>query len=163
MIRIRVKESEEQLKGLLKTEKDPKKRERIQMLYFMKTDQANEIKDLVNLLVRHRNTISDWLESYKKKGLQNLLEIGKPPGRTPLIDNEARELLKQELENPNGFNSHWEIKDWLKAKFDLDVSYKVVQSTVKNKLNSKPKVVRPSNVKKDKEAEQAFKKNFLKN
>ena len=51
-----------------------------------------------------------------------MLEIGKSPGRTPLISEKLKETLKQELSDPEGFDSYKEIQRWLKSVHDVEAS-----------------------------------------
>ncbi len=88
-----------------------------------------------------------------------LLEIGKSPGRTPLIPEEVKERLQEELKDPEGFDSYKEIQQWLRSAHDVEVSYHTVHKTVRYKLKSKLKVPRPVNIKQEKEAVENFKKN----
>lgn len=42
-----------------------------------------------------------------------MLEVGKNPGKEPLIPSWAVERLKVELSEPEGFTSYKEVKIWL--------------------------------------------------
>ncbi|RZL40168.1 MAG: helix-turn-helix domain-containing protein [Pedobacter sp.] len=159
ILRIQIKESEEKLKELMKYESDASRKDKLTSLYLIKTNKVLEIKDLVSLLNRHRNTISSWLEMYRKKGLNGLLkEKAKITGRPSLIKGKVLESLIEKLSNPDGFKSYLEIQSWLKNEHNLEIEYYTVHHTVRYKLKSKLKVVRPSNIKKDKDKEIAFKK-----
>lgn len=77
VLKINITESKEKLKKLLIEQKIGKKRERVQILYLLKTRQAETVGHLSSLTGRHRVTISRWLSQYRQGGLDNLLEIGK--------------------------------------------------------------------------------------
>ncbi len=74
---MEIVESVETLSKLLKQEKNPKKRERIQALYWIKTNLAETIGHLSSLSGNHRTTVSRWLSSYRKGGLSKMLDIYK--------------------------------------------------------------------------------------
>ena len=87
-------------------QKTGKKLQRIQVLYLLETHQAESIGDLACLTGRHRVTISRWLSQYRQGGLDRLLDIRKSSGRPALISEEIKEKLKQELQDPEGFDSY---------------------------------------------------------
>ena len=120
VIKVNILESEEDLKKLLLERKTGKKRQRVQVLYLLKTHLAESIGHLASLTGRHRVTISRWLSQYREGGLDRLLEIGKSPGRTPLISEKLKETLNQELSDPEGFDSYKEIQRWLKSVHDVN-------------------------------------------
>lgn len=156
---IRIKESEKKLKELLSKETNKKARERIHAIYLIKTNQVLEAQELARIMAKNRTCITVWLNYYRKGGLKRLLNIKKPTGRKPKIHGEVLDKLIERLGSETGFNSIDEIKNWLKSEFELDCTYKEVHHTVNHKLGSKPKVVRPSNPKKDIIKVEEFKKN----
>ncbi len=52
-----------------KQEKNPQKKERIQALYWIKTNLAETIEHLSVLSGKHRTTVSRWLSLYRKEGV----------------------------------------------------------------------------------------------
>ena len=159
-LKIEIVESVETLSNLLKQEKNPQKKERIQALYWLKTNLAETVGYLSSLSGKHRTTVSRWLSSYRKGGLSKMLDIYKSSGRKPEIPPVIQQALINELNEKEGFNSYKEIKTWLYTVHNLDVAYKVVHDTVHYRLQAKLKVPRRSNVKKDVEAEAEFQKKF---
>ena len=161
-LQIEIVESVETLSNLLKPEKNPQKKERIQALYWLKTNLSESVGHLSSLSGKHRTTVSRWLTSYRKGGLSKMLNIYKSSGRKPEIPPNIQQALINELKEKEGFSSYKEIKTWLYTVHNLDVSYKVVHDTVRYRALAKLKVPRRSNVKKDGEAEAEFKKKFQK-
>ena len=161
-LQIEIVESVETLSNLLKQEKNPQKKERIQALYWLKTNLSESVGHLSSLSGKHRTTVSRWLTSYRKGGLSKMLNIYKSSGRKPEIPPNIQQALINELKEKEGFSSYKEIKTWLYTVHNLDVSYKVVHDTVRYRALAKLKVPRRSNVKKDGEAEAEFKKKFQK-
>ena len=159
VLKIEIAESDKFLQKLLVSQTVAKKKERIQILYLLKTHQAETVGHLATLTGRHRVTISRWLSLYRQGGLNRLLEIGKSPGRTPLISKQVKEQLKQELADPEGFDSYREIQQWLLCVHGIEVSYWTVHKTVRYQLKSKLKVPRPVNLKQTAGAVENFKKN----
>ena len=60
---------------------------------------------------------------YRSGGLDEMLEVGKSPGKKPLIPEWAVERVKAELSDPEGFSSYKEVKIWLEALLDIKVKY----------------------------------------
>ena len=157
-LKIEIVESVETLSKLIKQEKNPQKRQRIQALYWIKTNLVESIGHLSSLSGKHRTTVSRWLSSYRKGGLSKMLDIYKSSGRKTVIPPEIEQILINELNEKEGFNSYKEIQTWLYTIHNLEVSYKVVHDTVRYRLKAKLKVPRRSNVKKDAKAEAEFQK-----
>ena len=157
-LKIEISESIETLSNLIKQEKNSQKRERIQVLYWIKTNLAKTIGHLSSLSGKHRTTGSRWLSSYREGGISQMTDIYKSSGRKPGIPPEIQQNLINELTEKEGFSSYKEIQTWLYTVHDLDVTYKVVHDTVRYRLKAKLKVPRRSNIKKDAEAEVEFKK-----
>ncbi len=152
-LKIEIVESVETLSKLLKQEKNPQKKERIQALYWIKTNLAETIGYLSALSGKHRTTVSRWLSSYRKGGFSKMVDIYNSSGRKPKILPEIQQILINELNDKEGFSSYKEIPTWLYTVHDLDVTYKVVHDTVHYRLKAKLKVPRRSNAKKDIEAQ----------
>src|SRR5699024_8924519 len=100
----------------------------------------------------HRNTVANWLGQYEEGGLEGLRKVGEPgpePGQTS-IPPQAMEALKEQLGQPEGFESYHEIRDWLDEQFGVDLCYSTVHGIVRYQIGAKPKVPRPRHVKKTK-------------
>ncbi|MDM9382730.1 helix-turn-helix domain-containing protein [Chlorogloeopsis sp. ULAP01] len=75
MYKLEITESEEELKHLLKQQKTASGKERVQLLYLLKTEQAQTVQQAAQLLGGHRVTVQDWLRRYRKGGLKGMLEL----------------------------------------------------------------------------------------
>jgi transposase len=159
---IRIKESSEELKKLLSKEKNKKARVRLHIIYLLKTRKVIDAKELSKIMMLDDSSITRLLNLYRKGGLKNLLNIKTSPGRPSKIGKDVIELLKLELGKSKGFNNIKEIMLWLRDKYNLECTYRQVHHLVKKKLKASPKVVRPSNPKKDDEKVEEFKKKDLK-
>ena len=122
-LKIEISESIETLSTLLKQEKNLKRKERIQALYWIKSNLVKTIANLAALSGKHRTTVSRWLSSYREGGLQKMLDIYTSSGRKPEIPPEIQQVLINELTEKEGFSS-----------------YKVVHDTVRYRLKAKLKV-----------------------
>jgi len=152
-----ITESVEQLQALLKAEKHPRLRERLEMLYLLRSKQARTRKQAAELLAVHRTTISRWLDTYVAQGRAGLLVL-KSGGNNPLsIPQEVLEQLIEKLGVPEGFPSYKAIQGWLREAHGLHLPYSTVHHIVRYRLKSKPKVGRPCHAKQDPEEVAKFK------
>lgn len=158
VVKIEITEETETLKKLLGKQKDKRTFERVQVLYLLKSRQVETVEHLAIIIGRSRRTIQRWLSQYRNGGLAKMLEVGKSPGKEPLIPSWAVGHLKLELSEPEGFSSYKEVKIWLEALLDIKVKYDVVHHLVHDKLKAKLKVPRPVSVKQPEGAIEAFKK-----
>ena len=160
VVKIEISESPQTLKKLLKNARSPQEKEKIQTIYWLKTHTVETVKQIAIMLGRNRVTIQKWLRKYRTGGLNLLLQpktnLG---GRPTSIPPDVIDKLKEELKNPEGFESYGEIQLWLKTCFDIDVAYRTVHQLVRYKLKSKLKVPRPLHIKQNKQSKETFKKN----
>lgn len=159
-LRIEIHESVEYLEKSLRHARSAKQKERLQMLWWLKSRQVTQHQDLAQRLGRDGSTITRWMGKYRKGGLSALLEEKTAPGKAWQIDGEMLEQLKARLEQPEGFKSYGEIQHWIKQQFGKDVNYKTVYKTVRYRLQAKLKVPRPQSLKQDEAAVERFKKTF---
>lgn len=159
-LKIEIRESGKQLLKLLRHEKEPLAKERIQILYWLKTRQAETVNHLATLIGRHRTIVSRWLGEYRASGIDGLAKIGKSSGRNKAIAKKIISQIETELKDPEGFQSYSEIVRWLNTVHNLEVSYTVVYKLVRYQLKAKLKVPRPTDIKQEKGAVESFKKNY---
>lgn len=81
-------------------------KERLQMLYWLKSGQLKTRGAIANRLGRDESTITRWLRKYKDGGYRGLLEVKKAPGEVPLMSISNLDRLKQRLQEPSGFQSY---------------------------------------------------------
>ena len=155
-----IQQSISELEQLLKAEKRTRRRERLQMLYLLKTGQAKSRRSVARMLSVHRTTVSRWLNVYEKEGLSGLLSIKTRPNNKLSIPPDILHKLEEELKSPKGFSSYRAIQNWLNNEFSLSVPYKTVHRIVRYYLGAKLKVGRKSHVKKNQQQSDAFKEVF---
>lgn len=156
----KIRESIFELKQMLKTEKKPRQKERLRMLYLFRTGQAKTRKSAAEMLSVHRTTVSSWLNAYERGGLGRLLHIGTKPNHKLSLPAHVLHTLKRKLRRRRGFSGYKSIQQWLKKRYSLSVPYSTVHGIVRYGLKAKLKVGRKSHVKKNEKEGVAFKKNI---
>lgn len=160
-LEVEIKESLEALHKALQYAKEASSKERLQMLYLLKTKQITTRRSLAKYLGRDESTITRWIRKYKDGGYKSLLEVKQAPGKEPVVSGENLERLKQKLSSSQGFQSYSQIQQWLKHELGINIAYKTVYQLVRYKLGAKLKVPRPKSLKQHPESQSNFKKNSL--
>ena len=156
-----VSESAEQLTDMPKKEKKGRFRDRLRLLRFLKTGEAETMTRAADLCNVSRLAAEEWFCRYKTGGITELLHLKTVPGRSRAVPAEVAECLKKRLSEPEGFGSYDEIRIWIKENHHLDIPYKTVHKTVRYYLKAKPKTPRPSHIKKTKRKCVNSKSHFL--
>lgn len=157
-LKIAIAESEDRLKKCLQGARTASQKERLQMLYWLKSEQIHRRDELARRLGRDKATVTRWLSKYRQGGLARLLHKGQAPGKAPQVRGPALVALKARLEQPQGFSSYGEVQQWLQTDWGIELSYTAVHQLVHYRLKAKLKVPRPQSVKTDPVAQTAFKK-----
>lgn len=147
ILKIKISETTDELKELLKSIKEKKVKERVQVLYWLKSEQVKTENAIANLTGKHRTTVSRWLSRYRTGLMNTLLKKGKSTGRSRKLNDEIEKSLKQELQDEQGFSSYKEIQTWLRVVHDVEMSYTGVHQLVRYRLKAKLKVPRPVHLK----------------
>src|SRR4028119_2110960 len=143
VVKIEIWETEEELKALLGREKDAHRHEKLQVLYWLKTQRVDSVLSAAVRLGKHRTTIQRWLSSYRSGGIKELLLQKPRSGRPRIMNPETVERLSKELQEPEGFNSYKEVHQWLTSCCEVKVAYRTVHQWARYRLKSKIKVPRP--------------------
>ena len=146
---LEITESEAELKILLRTQKTASAKERIQLLYLLKSEQAKTIQQAASLLGRHRVTLQKWARRYRQGGLEQLLSHKPRSGAKSTLPQWAETALSDRLAQPEGFESYGAIQHWLVTELGIEAPYKTVHKWVHYRLGASPKVVRPKSDKQD--------------
>ena len=64
VVKIEIRETESELKALLRKEKDATRQEKLQVLYWLKTKTVETVLSAAVRVGKHRTTIQRWLSSY---------------------------------------------------------------------------------------------------
>ena len=156
---VEVSETVQELKHRLHHAVTCSTKERVQMLYWIKSGAIATRKELSQKLGRDESTIDRWLKRYQQGGISSLLEVKTPPGKKSQISAGQMNQLEQRLSQPQGFKSYGEIRDWLNHELGVDLAYKSVHKIVRYKLKAKLKTPRPQSPQAKPEVQNAFKKN----
>jgi transposase len=159
VLKLEIHESGDDLKRLMQQQSEPVARSKVQVLWWLKSGQVTSVDEASELSGYHRVTVSRWLQEYRRGGIAELLEVRKGTGRTRSIPEAVLEDLRQELQDPEGFNGYTEVQRWLYAVHGLKVPYKTVHQTVRYHLQAKLKRGRPVAVQQEPGAVEAFQKN----
>lgn len=136
--KLDIQESEDDLKQLLRQQKTASGKERIQLLYLLKTQQAKTVQDAAAILGRHRATLQEWLRHYREGGIAQLLQRNPRSGRPRAIPSWAEAALQQRLQEAENFEGYQAICDWL-ATLGIEVAYKTVHKLVHDRWQAAPK------------------------
>ncbi|WP_019501848.1 helix-turn-helix domain-containing protein [Pseudanabaena sp. PCC 6802] len=140
--KLEISQSEAELKSLLCQQKTVRARERVQLLYLLKTKQAETVQAAAAMLGRNRVTVQDWLRLYREGGIESLLHQKKGGGRPRKIPEWAVSSLQQRLQTGEGFDSYGAICEWLEESLGVSAAYKTVHKLVHDRLQASPKVAR---------------------
>jgi transposase len=143
-----VTESADELKALLKQEPDRQKRQRLHALFLFASDQPTTRQEAAQLLGVHRQTIGRWMTIYAAGGLSALLDIYVPSGKPPALPAPVLADLEHQLQRPEGFASYQAMRVWLVETHQITVKSKTLQKFVHRRFGARPKVARPSHIKK---------------
>jgi transposase len=143
-----VTESPDELKALLKHEPDRQKRQRLHALYLFASGQATTRQEVARLLGVHRQTIGRWMSCYAAAGLSSLLDIYVPSGKQPALPASVIAELEHQLHQPEGFASYEAMRVWLIKTHQITIKPKTLQKFVRRRFGARPKVARPSDIKK---------------
>ena len=160
---IIVKETEQELKNLLRKQPIHLKN-RIQMLLILKkSDIALSKEALAKVLHINHNTAQEWRTKYTKGGIEGLLSDGRIGFKPSVISPELHLAIKERLNSPkDAFTSYVDLIDWIIEHYMPNgVNYQTINSYVKRNFGAKIKVARKSHVKKDEMASDSFKKTSL--
>lgn len=153
-----ITESEAELKQQLQQVREAIHKEKLQMLWWIKSGQVTQQQEIGQRLGRDTSTVTRWLQKYRRGGLKELLAINKAPGNECKIKGEVLADLQAQLEKPEGFSSYGAIVEWLEEKHGLQVEYGTVYATVRLRLGAKLKVARPQSHQQNEQAVATFKK-----
>jgi putative transposase len=158
VVKIEIRETATELKELMRREKDAVRQEKLQVLYWLKTQMVDSVLSAAVRLGKHRTTIQRWLSSYRSGGLTELLSQKPRSGRPQIMNAQTLEKLEKELSDPEGFSSYKEVHQWLTSCCSLPIAYRTVHQWARYRLKGKLKVPRPVSEKQKKGAVEEFKK-----
>ena len=142
-------------------------KKRMRLLIELKKGKSGAQSKLVlaeKLGVNH-NSIVKWRNLYLSGGIEALLQDGRKGGYKPsVVNKQEHEQLKTLLNDKhNQIVGYTELLNWVNKELKKDMKYITLVKYVERHFGTKIKVARKSNIKKDLEAVNTFKKTSLKN
>ena len=144
------------LKTMMRQERDRRKQRRLQMVYLLASQHATNRKEVAQLLGVDRNTVGRWLACYEAGGLPALLDVYVPRGKAPSLAPEVIASIQQALHRPEGFTSYEALRQWVEQTHHVTIKYKTLYTLIHDKLKARLKVPRPSHIKKRLRLRQSF-------
>lgn len=132
--KIEITESSEELKKRLQTARLGNQKEKLQMLWWLKSGQVIEQQEIGRRLGKDTSTVTRWLQKYRLGGLSSLLEIKKAPGAARKMSDEVIAALQQKLETGKGFSSYGAIVEWLEQEYGQKIEYGTVYGWARYRL-----------------------------
>jgi hypothetical protein len=117
-----ISESAEQLKDLLTYEQSVKRRNRLHLLFLIRSGQVQSREEAAARLLVHRNSVGAWLKAYKAGGLEQMLRIG-TTGPKPVqksLPAPVFNALEKQSEG-EGFAGYTHAQEWLRTTFGRDL------------------------------------------
>lgn len=155
---LEIQETVAELQDLLARQRTVAAKERVQLLYLLKTGHGQTISQTAQMIGRNRVTLHKWIRQYKTGGIEGLLKQQSSPGRPRTIPSWAEKALDKRLQSPQGFNGYQEIVEWLEHSLGVNSCYKTVHKLVYYRLESCPKVPSPKSSEQSQPQVEAFKK-----
>lgn len=158
---LEITESETELKSRLQQAREGVHKEKLQMLWWLKSGPVSQPQEIGQRLGRDTSRVTRWLQKYRRGGLEDLLQINQAPGNERKIQGEELADLQQQLRHPEGFARYGAIVQWLKEKHGLTIEYGTVYATVRYLLGAKLKEPRPQSYKQNQQAVETLKKTLV--
>jgi transposase len=73
----------------MKNARTASQKERLQVLWWIKSGQVSQHQELATRSGRAPSTITRWHQKYRQGGLSAMLEVNVAPGATPVIRGEV--------------------------------------------------------------------------
>jgi transposase len=154
---ITVRESKKDLTTLLRGASSATK-PRIKMLLAI-LDGITATQELVFKTKSNRDSIRNWKNTYRKGGIDGLLEETRGRKQPGAIGSKEKQDLEKKLSDPKGgFTSYKEAVEWINKTFGLSMEYHAVNKYLKRNFGTKLKVGRKTHINKDENATALFKK-----
>ena len=149
-------ESVDELRNLEKQQSSAKLLRRVQFLRFLKSGQFKQAKQCAEFLGLEEKQGYQWWKLYREQGMSEYLKLHYQANARKLNWEEEDRLVEKITD---GFGSQKEIGEYLRKEFGVRYTQQGISDMLK-RLKIKKKVVRPFNLKADRQEQVAYKKTF---
>ena len=104
---LAIAESAEILEQQLKNSRTASQKERLQMLWWLKTGQVTQHQTLAERLGRDRSTVTRWLQKYRQGGLSELLALKSAPGKSPHLSRLGASSIARKTATATRIQKLW--------------------------------------------------------
>ena len=152
-----IKESLEDLESFKSKITDYQSSQQLTAFILIKSEHYNTLGEVSSHLGIHYVTLNRWLKRYKEVGLEQLLLPITRNKPSKVITPEIHSALESRLyQSDNPFSGYVEVQQWLWDTYGVKIGYKWLWAYMRTKMNSRPKVPRKTNIKKERDAEDSF-------
>lgn len=152
-----IKESLSELEGKKSKITGYKTSLKLKALLLIKSEKYKTLQEVADILEIHYATLQRWLVVYKQEGLDKYLSSLTRNKPSKILPAEIQEELSRKLGSKDSpFSGYVEVQEWLEAEHGIKIQYQWLWKFMTTKLNSKLKVPRKVNIKKDPQAEDSF-------
>ena len=147
-----IKESLEELEAFKSKVSGYKSSQQLKALILIKSEQYNTFSSRGALC--YASTLA---KRYKEQGIEQLLLPLKRNKLSKFITLEIHSALEARLhQSDNPFSGYVEVQQWLWDTYQVKIGYKWLWAYMRTKMNSRLKVPRKTNIKKEQDAEASF-------
>ena len=129
---ISVREDSGYPKKMMLQEKNGRKKERIHILYLFKAGICKTIEDLSEKICRNRNTVSGRIKKYKAGGIGLLCKRDASPGRTSVLTDDEKNMIKEKPGDVRGSGSYNEIYEYVESETGKKINKKTLYHILSN-------------------------------
>lgn len=154
---FKIIESFEELNSLKSTINKYKTAKRLDAIILLKDEPTMSLSSISKILKISARTLSEWIKIYKENGLEALLAKETRNRQSKILTPEIHKKLEEKLNDElNPFSSYVEVQEWLKEEFEVHIEYQWLWKYLREKFNTRLKVPRKVNIKRNEEAGSAF-------
>jgi transposase len=123
----RIEDNVTELKIIMSQQRTVTNRQKIQVLYLLKSGLSQSITDVAEVLGVHIITVLRLFKQYSEGGLSSLLKLGKSTGRPRVIPSEVIAGISTKIsEGSCEFKSYTEIAAWVEDHYQVSVKYQTL-------------------------------------
>lgn len=157
---LQIKESLEDLLILKKKQNNYKALQKLQLLELIKENPTLLRSETAKTIQISTRTQERWLKIYQEGGVEKLVAKRKSSKKSAIITDEIHQGLLKKVNSTSGcFLGYWDAQQWVKATYNVDVTYFNLRAYMIKHFKTKLKKPRKSHYKKDQQAYEAFLKN----